>query len=144
MAFSGQFDHKIDIKGRMNLPAIYRDDFRDGAVLTFLPLYPAIFTPDDWADYKVKLQDSGVFSRAELQVMYGFAMPFVPDAQNRVVINSKIRNLGNLDELVTIVGSETHLAIYQRDAWAALEAATLAGAPGEKSLAEKYETLDFV
>lgn len=143
MAFFGEFDHKIDPKGRINLPAKYKDDFRDGGFVCFLTPLVAIFTPDGWADYRSRLRASGVFSRDDLQVIMGMASEFTPDSQNRIVLNAKTRENGGLGELITVVGAEDYLAIWDRDKWIAKQASVLAKPAEGLSLEEKFSSLDF-
>jgi MraZ protein len=144
MEFFDQFEHTIDDKGRMVLPAAYRHAFTDGGFLVFLGGSAALFTPDGWEKYRRRLDLSGKFSRRELQVVLSYVSPFQPDSQYRITVNPRLRQKVGLDREVTIVGSGTHLAIYARDAWAAIEADVLEPDESGRTLEDKFDGLDFL
>lgn len=144
MEFFDQFEHTIDDKGRLVLPAAYREAFVAGGFVTFLGDTAAIFTDAGWDMYRRKLELSKVFTRRELRYMYSLASPFRPDAQHRIVLNARLRAKAHLQREVTIVGSGTHAAIYPRAEWNRLE--ELAEGPDESglTLADKIDTVDFL
>ncbi len=144
MEFFDQFEHTIDDKGRMVLPAAYRAAFADGGFLVFLGGNAALFTEDGWETYRRRLELSKALKRNELQYLFGLASPFKPDAQNRIVLSAKIREKAHLEREVTIVGSNSHAAIYPRDAWNRLEAAIEAPDADGRTLADKINDLDFL
>ena len=119
--FYDRFEHTIDAKGRLVLPASLRGAFEQGGMLTFWNNYAALFTREGWTDQRRLIEESGQFSPIERQYLWSMASPFVPDAQNRIIIGPKLRQRAKLDKEVTIVGSVTHAAIYDRMAWQAIE-----------------------
>ncbi len=144
MAFFGEFDHKIDPKGRINLPAQYRDDFTEGGYLTYLPPRTAIFTKDGWGEYQEQIAETKKFTRAELELLTAFTTEFKPDAQNRIVISAKTRERCGLGELVTVVGAQKYLSIWDREEWQQHQARLLSVPEVGKSLAQKFAELDFI
>ena len=52
MEFFDQFEHTIDDKGRLVLPAAYREAFVGGGFLTLLGDNAALFTSDGWEKYR--------------------------------------------------------------------------------------------
>ncbi|MEI2699313.1 MAG: hypothetical protein V9E94_13605 [Microthrixaceae bacterium] len=144
MEFFDQFEHTIDDKGRMVLPAAYRAAFVDGGFLAFLGGNAALFTEDGWETYRRKLELSKALTRIEFQYLCGLASPFKPDAQNRIVLNAKIREKAGLGREVTIVGSNSHAAIYPRAEWSRLEATVEAPDADGRTLADKINDLDFL
>lgn len=144
MEFFDQFEHTIDGKGRMVLPSAYRDAFTDGGFLTWLGDYAALFTVEGWERYRRKLELSGSFPRQQLQVVLSFVSPFTPDTQHRIAVNPRLRNQVGLTRDVTIVGSSSHAAIYDRAAWAAIEAAAMGPDQTGRTIADKFNELDFL
>jgi MraZ protein len=120
--FFGHFDHTIDEKGRLVLPAAYRGTLGPGGFITYLGDYAALFTRAGWDLHRQRLRDSGHFSTEEMQYINSLTTPFTPDAQHRVSIPSDLREEVGLAREVTIVGSTDHAAIYARDAWAEVRA----------------------
>ena len=119
MEFFGQFEHTIDDKGRMVLPSAYRSEFVDGAYLAFLGDSAALFTPDGWDRYRRRIELSGDFERQDMQVLLSLVSPATPDSQHRVTVSSQLREILSLQREVTIVGSGSFAAIYDRSVWAA-------------------------
>lgn len=142
--FYDTFEHTIDGKGRLVLPSSYRGAFTDGGFLTLVGSYAALFTPEEWEKYRRRLEASGRFSRKELQYLFSFVTPFVPDAQNRISVSPRLRERVGLEREVTIVGSVTHAAIYPRDTWLALEADIEAEASEGAGLSDKFDELGFL
>ncbi len=142
--FYDQFDHTIDDKGRLVLPAAYRTGFTGGGFVTFLGKYAGLFTPGDWDRYRRRLADSGTFSRNDLQVIFSLASPFTPDAQHRFSLSNALRERVNLDREVTLVGSAGHVAIYDRSTWRAINADVESGGTDGITLVDKIDSLGFL
>jgi MraZ protein len=144
MEFFDQFEHTIDDKGRLVLPSAYREAFVGGGFLTLLGDNAALFTKEGWEKYRRRLELQGNFTRHQLQYLFSFVSPFVPDAQHRIVVNARLRTKVGLEREVSIVGSGSHAAIYPRATWAQIEAeATAADADG-LTLVDKFNALDFL
>ena len=144
MEFFDQFEHTIDGKGRLVLPSAYRDAFTDGGFLTWLGDSAALFTVEGWERYRRRLELNGSFTRQQMQVMLSFVSPFIPDSQHRIAVNPRLRTKVGLDREVTIVGSSTHAAIYDRAKWAGVEAAAMGPDEDGRTIAEKINDLDFL
>lgn len=144
MEFFDQFEHTIDTKGRMVLPAAYREGFVTGGFVVLLGGNAALFTRDGWEVYRRKLELSRVLTRAELQYLFSLVSPFVPDSQHRIVLGARLREKAGLGREVTIVGSGSHAAIYPRETWTRMELALEAGPSDGPTLADKINSLDFL
>ncbi len=144
MEFFDQFEHTIDDKGRMVLPAAYRNAFTEGGYLAYVRDYAALFTAEGWERYRRRLELSGKFKPRQLQVLMSFVSPFTPDSQHRIAVNGRLRDKAGLGREVTIVGSGSHAAIYSRDRWAQIEADALAPDDDGRTIADKFDELDFL
>ncbi len=145
MEFFDQFEHTIDDKGRLVLPAAYREGFVGGGFLVLLANTAALFTRDGWEKYRRKLELSGSLTRRDLQHLFASASPFVPDSQHRIAINQRVRGRAGLEgREVTVAGFGSHAAIYSRTAWAEREAIADGPDADGRTLAQKIDDLDFV
>jgi len=144
MEFFDQFEHTIDGKGRLVLPSAYRVAFVDGGFLTWLGDYAALFTVDGWEKYRRRLELSGSLPRQQLQVLLSYVSPFTPDSQHRIAVNPRLRGKVGLDREVTIVGSSSHAAIYDRARWAQIEADAMGPDADGRTIADKINDLDFL
>jgi MraZ protein len=126
---SGNFDHTLDPKGRITLPARYREYLRDGVVLVRLQDNEPcvrIYHPESWDEFDARfIAPLNVFeSQADswrTRNTYE-RLDFVePDNQGRVLVPAKrIEELG-LSGKVKIVGNRTHLEIWNPETYAALQ-----------------------
>lgn len=119
--FLGTQSPRLDDKGRMVLPAKYRDGLAAGLVFTkgqerSIVVWPAA----DFAEYAERLSvasrsDSAV--RAYLRVLFSGATDEIPDRQGRVMIPLALREYAGLDREVIVVGNGTTLEIWNAAAW---------------------------
>jgi MraZ protein len=132
---SGTFDHALDPKGRVTLPARYREYFRHGAVLVrFQDKEPCVrvYHPDAWDEYDARfIEPLNTFENEadswRTRLIYKNQDFVEPDAQGRVLIPAKrIKELG-LSGKVTIIGNRTHLEIWDPETLAALEKEKVGG-----------------
>ncbi len=126
---SGEFDHTLDPKGRITLPARYREYFSRGAVLVRIPGEDPcvrVYHPDAWREFDEKyLEPLNVFESAtdgwRVRNIYRNQDEVEPDRQGRVLIpQQRIKELG-LSGRVKIVGNRTHLEIWNPTTLAELE-----------------------
>jgi MraZ protein len=130
MLLSGEFDHTLDPKGRITLPARYREYFQRGAVLVRLQENEPcvrVYHPESWTEFDAKYIEplnafeSEADNRRTRRIYSGLDL-VEPDKQGRVLIPAKrIDELG-LSGKVKILGNRTHLEIWNPDTYAAYEA----------------------
>ncbi len=123
--FLGQFDHTIDAKGRMAVPAKYRGQLEKGAVIskgkgTCLSVY----TMQRWEEKSEELvagKTSEELRDFERRI-YPSASEVELDAQGRLVIPARLRGFAGLDSEVTVAGVRDHFEIWDRATWQEYEA----------------------
>ncbi|MFN8222388.1 MAG: division/cell wall cluster transcriptional repressor MraZ [Gaiellales bacterium] len=121
--FFGEYEHTIDDKSRLTLPARFRVALADGVFLSkgldgSVDVYPR----ETWEMTVVSrigkldplLPDTRVLQRH----FFGGASEDVPDKQGRVHLPAPLVRHGKLGKDVTVVGSNDHLEIWDRAAWA--------------------------
>lgn len=119
--FLGTHSPRLDDKGRMVLPAKYRDGLAAGLVFTkgqerSIVVWPA----SEFAEYAERLSvasRSDAAVRAYLRVLFSGATDEIPDRQGRVMVPSALRDYAGLDREVVVVGNGTTLEIWNSTAW---------------------------
>jgi MraZ protein len=121
--FFGEYEHAIDDKSRLTLPARFRASLADGVVLAkgldgTVDVYPR----EVW-EVKIVERIGGLDplladSRMLQRVFFGGASEDVPDKQGRVHLPAALVRHGKLGKDVTVVGNNDHLEIWDRAAWA--------------------------
>ena len=121
VAFSGEYRHGIDEKGRLIIPVKFRSALGSTYMLSkgleaCLFAYPM----DAWVKLEEKLDALSVFNRRNRDLKRRFfsgSDECEIDKQGRTLINQEFRTHGNLSREVYIVGAGDHLEIWDKDAW---------------------------
>ncbi len=136
MFFFGTFEHSIDERGRVAIPARYRSAFVDGGVLRAGPdgaieMYTQ-GTFDDEVQRRLGSED-GNRSVSARRIRRGFlsdAYAVELDKQGRILIPPQVRSESNIASKVLIIGCGDYLEIWHPDRWAGEREALAEGAEG--------------
>ncbi|MFH1188727.1 MAG: division/cell wall cluster transcriptional repressor MraZ [bacterium] len=119
--FIGEFQHTVDTKGRMAIPAKFRNTLSDGAIITRgIDKCLFILTPQDWEIFVQKLMGlplSQANSRAFVRLMLSGASDVELDSQGRVLIPDYLRKYAELEKEVNITGVYNRIEIWDRETW---------------------------
>jgi MraZ protein len=124
MMFLGEYAHTIDSKGRMALPARFRQDLEKGAVISKgMGNCLSIYTLERWNEKSDELA-AGKTS-AELRDferrIYPSANIIEMDGQGRLVIPANLRSYAKLGSEVTVAGVRDHIEVWDRATWQAYQ-----------------------
>ena len=118
----GEYEHTIDDKSRLTLPAKFRESFAEGIVLTRGMdgcLYA--YTRSDWDRLvETRLSTLDPLSReGRLMQRYFFASAAAAelDKQGRVPVPAALTEAAGLGREVVVAGVYDHLEIWSRAAW---------------------------
>lgn len=119
--FIGEYQHNIDQKGRLAVPAKFRKALIKGAVVTkglddCLFLYPK----DEWkklADKLAALPISKANTRAFARLMLAGAMDVDIDRQGRMLIPDYLRQYAGMAKKIVITGLYNRLEIWDEARW---------------------------
>ena len=122
--FFGTYEHTIDDKNRLTLPARFRDALDVGIVLTRgLDECLDVFTRPDWdALVEARLAPLDPFTKEARELMRFFfaaAADAELDKQGRVLVPPALANHARLGREVVVAGVRDHLEIWDRTTWAA-------------------------
>lgn len=126
--FIGEYNHAFDDKGRVAIPAKFRQLLRGGAVVTRgLDNCLVIYSKKEWASLAEKIA-SLPFNKANDRSLARFilagAMDLDFDAQGRITIPEYLRTFAGLTKKAVIAGLYNRLEIWNESAWEKLKAAT--------------------
>lgn len=119
--FIGEYQHSIDEKGRIAVPAKFRKALEKGAVVTrgldnCLFLYPA----KEWelqATEIAKLSIAKADSRAFNRHMLSGAMEVEIDKQGRMVIPDYLRRFAGITKKTVVTGLYNRVEIWDAEKW---------------------------
>jgi MraZ protein len=124
--FLGRHAHNLDAKGRLAIPARFREELAEGLVLTrgidrCLALYPlAAWRPLAEKLAALPMTDADV--RNFRRLVFAEAVDLTLDAQGRVLVPPDLRRYAEIEREALVVGVDTSIEIWSPQRWAAVEA----------------------
>ena len=117
----GEYEHSVDAKGRLIMPAKLREDIGEKFVVTKgLDGCLFVFSLKEWEIFLEKLRALPVSNKNARDFSRFFlagAIECEIDKQGRFLITSNLREFASLDKDVVIIGVTTRLEIWNRDKW---------------------------
>jgi MraZ protein len=124
--FLGTYSPRLDDKGRLFLPAKFRDELAGGVVITRgQERCLFVFPRATFAAKAEELQSESLASKAARdygRMFFSTASDEVPDKQGRVTVAQPLRDYAGLSKDCVVIGANTRLEIWDAAAWAAYEA----------------------
>lgn len=114
--FLGEHQHSLDAKGRVILPARFRDQLEEGAVMAkALDGCLAVYPLEEFARVAQKLREArerGSRERQAARTFFTGAVEIAPDRQGRVAIPQHLRDYAGLDRDAIVAGVFDHIEIW--------------------------------
>jgi len=119
--FFGEFEYKIDEKGRVPIPPKFRQELKDGVVLiTGIESCITAYPLSEWK----KLADTltgGSVTRSKLRklnrALFASAFNLNTDGQGRVALPPPLREYAEIEDEVIIVGANNYFELWNKDQW---------------------------
>ena len=121
----GQHRYQLDAKGRIALPARFREVFESGVYLTLGQdgcLY--VFPQDEWQRRSDEVRArplTGQSARDYARMFFGNAERMDLDGQGRLTIPQRLRGRVGLEREAVVIGVYDHLQVWASPAWDAYE-----------------------
>lgn len=119
--FIGEYNHNLDNKGRLAIPAKFRLVLKRGAVVTKgLDNCLFIYSKNEWfelANKLAKLPINKSNTRAFSRLMLAGAMEIEFDNQGRVMLPEYLRKFAALKKKVVVAGLYSRLEIWDQANW---------------------------
>ena len=117
----GEYEHSIDSKGRLIMPAKLKQDIGEKFVITKgLDGCLFVYSQTEWKNFEDKLRTfplTNKDARALMRFFLAGAMECEIDKQGRFLITSTLRDFAELDKEVVIIGVLTKIEIWSKDKW---------------------------
>ncbi len=119
--FIGEFQHNLDLKGRVAIPAKFRPKLSGGAIITRgLDRCLFVFADKEWealAQKLIALPLAQANSRAFVRLMLAGAADVEIDKQGRILIPDYLRKYAGLKKESIIAGLYNRIEIWDGAAW---------------------------
>jgi len=124
--FMGEFSNNMDGKGRVSIPAVFRDVLKtchaEGQlIITRTPHYHclAAYPKREWNRLQKRISSTPPSEalRAYKHIVYSSAQEFLPDRQGRVLLSPALRDYASLSRSVQFVGNGETFQVWDKDEW---------------------------
>ena len=127
--FAGRYEHSLDTKGRLVLPARLRSAFEgQGGYLTKGPegcvaLWPHERYHDKLADLEVRAEEAGTVAARAKERIFASAEEVTPDSQGRIPVAGYLQEFAGLDPARVLVrGANRIVELWKPERWERIEA----------------------
>ena len=123
--FYGEHTHGIDRKGRLILPARFRDVAKENGIDRFfltrgLDKCIFMFTEYEWAAQEQKFKGMSFTkreSRSFNRMFFSGAADVFPDKQGRFIIPAYLKDFAQIKKDVMVIGVSNRIEIWDQEVW---------------------------
>jgi MraZ protein len=119
--FLGTHTPRLDDKGRLTLPAKYRDELRGGMMITKGQDHCLYVFPRDVFEQLARKVAEAPFTnesvRAYQRYLFAGTDEQNPDSQGRIPITAELRRYAGLSKECVVIGAVNRLEIWDAQAW---------------------------
>ena len=117
----GQYEHTIDNKKRLALPAKFRGELGDKVIITrWMESCLAVYTEKEWkivSDKIINLTMTQAGARSFSRMMLAGAMEVSLDKLGRILVPDYLKDYAGLEKNVVICGLSNRLEIWDSEKW---------------------------
>ena len=119
--FIGEYEHSVDAKGRVIMPAKLREDIGEKFILTKgLDGCLFAYSQTEWANFEEKLKTLPLTNKNARDFVRFFlsgAIECEIDKQGRFLIPGNLRAYSKLEKEIVILGVGTRIEIWDKETW---------------------------
>ena len=120
--FFGTFSPKLDDKGRLFLPAKFRDELAEGLVVTRgQERCLNVWSREEFGRFTERLRAMPVTNKSGrdyVRMLFAGASDETPDKQGRITIPPMLREYASLSKECIVIGAMNRVEIWDADSWA--------------------------
>ena len=117
----GEYNHNLDVKGRVSIPAKFREDLGEAFIVTKgLDNCLFVYSKKEWETFENKLKQlplTNQDARSFIRFFFAGATECEVDKQGRINIPQNLRDYASIKKDVVIVGVATRAEIWDSEAW---------------------------
>lgn len=117
----GEYNHNIDEKGRVSVPAKFREDLGTSFIVTKgLDECLFAYSKDEWIKFEEKLKSlplTNTNARNFVRFFFSGATECEVDKQGRINIPQNLREYASLSKELCIIGVSTRVEIWNKEKW---------------------------
>ena len=119
---TGVYQHTIDAKGRLAIPARLRDELGESFHVTLsTEKCLSAYSNESWDELMEKIKALPRLSQKKMRPLFSHAAKCELDAQGRILLPQALRDFANLTKNVTVVGTGELVEIWDSSEWASVD-----------------------
>lgn len=116
---TGEYQHSLDSKGRVFIPAKLRDELGEVFYITLsMERCLCAYSAENWQEFSNKVNAMPYVRQRKMRPLFAHAAKCELDSQGRALIPQNLREYANLTKNVTVIGCNNHAELWDSTAWA--------------------------
>ena len=137
---TGEYQHTLDNKGRIFIPAKLREELGEVFYVTLsMERCLCVYSAESWQAFAEKVGAMPYVRQRRMRPLFAQAARCELDAQGRTLIPQNLRAYAGLVKNVTVVGCNNHAELWDSEAWSAVFEAEAT----PENIAAAMEELEF-
>ena len=137
---TGEFQHNLDAKGRLFIPARLREELGDVFYVTLsMERCLSAYSAESWRVFSDKVNSMPYVKQRKMRPLFAYAARCELDAQGRILLPQNLRSYAGLSKNVTVIGCNNHAEFWDSAAWEEQNAIEMT----PENIAAVMEELDF-
>ena len=137
---TGEFQHSLDSKGRIFIPAKLREELGEIFYMTVsMEHCLCVYSAESWRSFSDKVSAMPYVRQRLMRPLFAHAAKCELDSQGRTIVPQALRAYAGLVKNVTVVGCNNHAELWDSEAWQSVCEAESA----PENIAAAMEELDF-
>ena len=115
---TGEYQHTLDAKGRLSIPARLREDLGETFYVTLsMDKCLSAYSAESWQEFSDKVNAMPYVKQRKMRPLFAHASKCELDAQGRILLPQNLRDYAGLTKNVTVVGCNNHAEFWDSDSW---------------------------
>ena len=115
---TGEYQHNLDSKGRLFIPARLREELGNIFYVTLsMDKCLSAYSAESWRDFSDKVNAMPYVKQRKMRPLFAYAAKCELDTQGRILIPQNLRDYAALTKNVTVVGCNNHAELWDANAW---------------------------
>lgn len=126
--FMGEYNHTLDVKGRLIIPSKFRDALGENFIVSRgMDGCLFVYSQETWSDIHKKIKELPSLTNKESRYFSRYflagASEVEVDKQGRILVPQTLREFAGLDKDVVLVGVGDRIEIWDKEKWNAINLA---------------------
>ena len=115
---TGEYEHTLDVKGRLAIPSRLRDELGSVFYVTLsMDRCLSAYSAENWQKFSDKVDAMPFVKQRKMRPLFAFAARCEVDGQGRILLPQNLREYAGLERAVTVVGCNNHAELWDSDRW---------------------------